>query len=32
MCLSPALYHVHKKKVYGAKLLESKNLQSPMSK
>ncbi|KAA8592537.1 hypothetical protein FQN60_017992 [Etheostoma spectabile] len=29
--LTEALYSIHKKKVYGAKLLESQNLQSPKS-
>lgn len=29
--LTEALYSIHKKRVYGAELLESKNLQSPMS-
>lgn len=27
-----ALYSIHKKKVYGAKMLESQNLQTPKSK
>lgn len=33
-CLCPptALYSIHKKKVYGAKMLESQNLQTPKSK
>ena len=30
--LPTALYNIHKKKVYGAKMLESQNLQSPKSK
>uniref|UniRef100_A0A672IDE0 Nitric oxide synthase n=1 Tax=Salarias fasciatus TaxID=181472 RepID=A0A672IDE0_SALFA len=29
--LTEALYKIHKKKVYGAKMLESQNLQSPKS-
>uniref|UniRef100_I3JWS0 Nitric oxide synthase 1 n=1 Tax=Oreochromis niloticus TaxID=8128 RepID=I3JWS0_ORENI len=29
--LTEALYSIHKKKVYGAKMLESQNLQSPKS-
>uniref|UniRef100_A0AAQ5XZW3 Nitric oxide synthase n=1 Tax=Amphiprion ocellaris TaxID=80972 RepID=A0AAQ5XZW3_AMPOC len=29
--LTEALYNIHKKKVYGAKMLESQNLQSPKS-
>lgn len=31
-CLPTALYSIHKKKVYGAKMLESQNLQSSKSK
>ncbi len=30
--LPTALYNIHKKKVYGAKMLESQNLQNPKSK
>uniref|UniRef100_A0A7N8XU71 Nitric oxide synthase n=1 Tax=Mastacembelus armatus TaxID=205130 RepID=A0A7N8XU71_9TELE len=30
--LTDALYSIHKKKVYGAKMLESQNLQSPKSR
>lgn len=32
LCLPTALYSIHKKKVYGAKMLESQNLQTPKSK
>lgn len=32
VCLPIALYSIHKKKVYGAKLMESQNLQTLKSK
>lgn len=32
VCLPTALYSIHKKKVYGAKMLESQNLQTLKSK